>query len=718
MKNPQYQDIQILNCFYINMKVINITPGLIPIPPNGWGAVEKIIWEIHTNLIKLGHDSQITYLDDVPSDADVIHIHVANLALMAHEKGIPYYFTFHDHHAYLYGKDSFVYKENLEAMKHAIKAFVPAKYLVDYFDGIPEYFSHGVNTSFFTPSDEPTQHELLCVANNGYIHNQSEDRKGFGIAIAAAKHFNLPITIAGPSNNKHYFENHPSNYDKLTILYDLTEEELQQLYRNHTIFVHPSELEAGHPNLTLLEAMASGLPVVGTLEANNKLDGMIVIKRDVINDTILDVTSGIEKIINDYKKYKHEARQQAEALSWYNRTQKLVTLYKQEPLITMKEQLIYHYTNTKQKMTLPRLNIRMNSVDGMFVEINGNLPKNYKVSFINSKTGTSEFSTDIKNNCWAKTAIKYHVDWNINVTDLDKGTSVDYPFKLTDKLVYIAIDSRSLGDTLAWIPYVDEFRKKHNCKVVCSTFWNQMFVDMYTDIEFVSPGTTVHNLAAMYTIGLFYKENGEVDFMKNPVHPTTIPLQRIASDILGLEYSEIRPKLTSPSVSKDDKLVTIAVHSTSQAKYWNNPTGWQDVVDWLTARGYTVKLLSQEGNDYMGNKTPTGIVQHPSGPIESVMAELKKSKAFIGLGSGLSWLSWALEVPTVLISGFSYKWAEMQDCIRVGAPAGKCEGCFNRHRLDAGDWNWCPDQKGTPRQFECSKEITSQMVIQELEKIL
>jgi hypothetical protein len=60
----------------------------------------------------------------------------------------------------------------------------------------------------------------------------------------------------------------------------------------------------------------------------------------------------------------------------------------------------------------------------------------------------------------------------------------------------------------------------------------------------------------------------------------------------------------------------------------------------------------------------------------------------------------------------------MQDCIRITSPKGKCEGCFNRLRLDPGDWNWCPDHKGTDRQFECTKSITSQMVISELEKVL
>ena len=192
----------------------------------------------------------------------------------------------------------------------------------------------------------------------------------------------------------------------------------------------------------------------------------------------------------------------------------------------------------------------------------------------------------------------------------------------------------------------------------------------------------------------------------------------MGSDILGLEYKEVRPRITHKEVKKDDKLITIAIHGTAQSKYWNNKEGWQGVVNWLKGKGYKVKLVSREKDGYMGNKHPLGIEQLPEGQIDGVMEEMLKSKLFIGIGSGLSWLSWGLGVKTVLISGFSYDWAEMQDCIRITSPQGKCSGCFNRLRLDPGDWNWCPDHKGTDRQFECTKSITSQMVISELEKVL
>jgi autotransporter strand-loop-strand O-heptosyltransferase len=277
-----------------------------------------------------------------------------------------------------------------------------------------------------------------------------------------------------------------------------------------------------------------------------------------------------------------------------------------------------------------------------------------------------------------------------------------------------------LGDSLAWFPYMDEFRKKHNCKLIVSTFMNDMFMSQYPEIEFVNPGTAVENLYAMYSVGIFYNDDSSINLFKNPIDPKTQTMQKMCSDILGLEYKEIKPKLKNIKTKPDSNLkqVCIGVFGTAQSKFWNNPTGWQDVVDWLNNKGYTIRLVSKEGDDYMGNKLPKGIVHHPKGPIELVMLEMKKSKAFIGIGSGLSWLSWSLDVPTVLISGFSYDWAEMKDCYRVAAPKGKCEGCFNRIRLNAGDWSWCPDHKGTERQFECTKSITSEMVIKELEKFL
>ena len=360
----------------------------------------------------------------------------------------------------------------------------------------------------------------------------------------------------------------------------------------------------------------------------------------------------------------------------------------------------------------------INFVRGAFVEVKGLKKAEYKVDFINQKTNQTMYSSTIQSNMWTKCSVEYFVDWKIVIYENGKLWKEHY-YDARGKRVYVALDSKALGDSLAWFPYVEEFRKKYDCEMVTSTFMNHMFVEQYPNIEFVEPGVSVENLYAMYSIGLFYNEDSVINGLKNPSDPKHQTMQKMCSDILGLDFVEVKPLIKKRVIEKpQQKQITIAIHGTAQPKYWNNPFGWQEVVDWLNGRGYSVKLLSKEGDNYMGNRIPTGVFQHPTGPIEGVMDEMLKSDAFIGIGSGLSWLSWPLNVPTVLISGFSYKWAEMSDCIRIGAPAGKCEGCFNRLRLDAGDWNWCPDHKDTPRQFECTKSITSEMVIKELEKFL
>ena len=66
------------------MKITQITPGLISIPPNGWGAIEKVIWNYKLQFEEMGHVCDIKYLNDVDvNNTDIIHLHVANLGIEA-----------------------------------------------------------------------------------------------------------------------------------------------------------------------------------------------------------------------------------------------------------------------------------------------------------------------------------------------------------------------------------------------------------------------------------------------------------------------------------------------------------------------------------------------------------------------------------------------------------------------------------------------------------
>lgn len=310
------------------MKICQVNPGCgIPIPPPSWGAIEKIVWELTLNLRELGHQVDIKWANEIqPGEYDLVMVHVANLALELASNNVSYVFQHHDHHAYHYGKDSAVYNENKQAMEKSIFSLVPARYLVDYFN-LPNvyYFSHGVNTNTFKPNETiPLYHSLLMLANNGLGGYGSYDRKGFELGIKLAMSQNLPITIAGPKNNENWFNDNPwvFGYPKLNVINEPTNHQLRQLYNSHTIFLHPSELEAGHPNLTLLEAAACGLPILGWIEEQTTFHGLWRSPRN-----LKEMIRGLSTIIKEYDSYSERALQTANDLSWLNRSKELINLY-------------------------------------------------------------------------------------------------------------------------------------------------------------------------------------------------------------------------------------------------------------------------------------------------------------------------------------------------------------------------------------------------------
>ncbi len=376
---------------------------------------------------------------------------------------------------------------------------------------------------------------------------------------------------------------------------------------------------------------------------------------------------------------------------------------------------IYRLPIKSQQRKVPKPKITQNFINNPFIEITGNIDKKFKIEFYD-ENNTRHYSEILPINHWIRLNRQYYIKWTTKVWE-DDNLIYNYTLDLKDKRVYIALDSRSLGDTLAWFPYVQEFKEKHQCHIVCSTFLNHLFKETYLDIEFIEPGETANGIFAMYKIGWYYKDNDGLDPDRNPNDFRKQPMQKTACDILGLDYTEIRPVLKIPDVVKKKK-VGIGIHATCQAKYWNNPNGWQEVVNYLNGMGYDVVLYSCENNGYMGNFQPQGILKFEEGPLDRLIEDMPSCEFFIGLGSGLTWLAWALKIPVILISGFSYEYTETSlDTYRV-IDKNSCSGCFNRHRLNSGDWNWCPDFKGTPQQFECTKNITADMVIEQINKII
>jgi autotransporter strand-loop-strand O-heptosyltransferase len=358
--------------------------------------------------------------------------------------------------------------------------------------------------------------------------------------------------------------------------------------------------------------------------------------------------------------------------------------------------------------TPPLVNVIWHHVNGFYLELKTDCEDSFVVEIIDGKN-TIIYKTTLKNNMYSKLSRQYFngIKYRIYHQDiLIKEESINF----TNKKVYISFDSSSLGDTISWVPYCEEFRKKHNCEVVVSTFKNFLFEKTYPNLKFVKPGDVVNNIHGMFKIGWFYDNNLE------PEYPSSIPLQKAITNILGLPFQEIESKVHFKLKSRpiQEKYVCIATNSTAGCKLWNYPNGWEILSETLIKQGYKLINISQNGDKIKG------VQNLKDDSMENTMNVIHHSEFVIGLSSGLSWLSWALGKHVVMISNFTEPDHEFTlNCTRITNPE-VCNGCWNNpmFKFDKGDWNWCPEHKGTERHFECHKSITPEMVINKMQHLI
>lgn len=692
------------------MKIAQVIHADIEFPPSGWGGTERVIWNSKINLEKLGHQCELVWLNNLnPNEYDIVHLHVANIAIEAAKRNIKYVFSCHDHHP-LITKFGFTNQQVNEAARFSDLTLVASETLKNVFthDNV-KILRYGVDPNlYYNIHKTKTEHKLLCVAHNGIIFHNYYDRKGFGHAIELAKEFNLPITIIGPSGNKAFFENCPIKYDKLEVKYDLNNEKLIEEYNNHSVFLHFSEYEAGHPNLTLLEAMSCGLPVLALIEKEANLPGLIKSEKNIIESR-----EKLGKIFKHYNYYSNLAINTARNNSWLNYAKKLVSIYEE---IKMKKELIQIYNSTK--INIKENKRDFNNYECTFlphpkIQILGEEPRNYEVSFIDKRNYLPAFKTKISTNMWCACSREYYNDWLIKIEDEAGNLLEKFELELKGKKVQIINESPSIGDTIAWVPYIQEFQKKHQCFVDFYTPYKELFEEKYKHVKFFNYFEKDNDgYYIKYSIGYFKPEQTD----RIPQDSRTLGLQEVVCEILGLEYKEIKTEISFPKRQNNiGKYVCFSTTSTSGCKEWQNQNGWSEAAEYLQKLGYKIVLIQKDSP----RSEIKGAIFPRTETLQEAAAWIDNCEFFIGLGSGMSWLAWALGKKVILISGFSKEFAEFNTPYRV-INKNVCHGCWNDtdHKFDPGDWNWCPKLKGTERQFECSKEISFEMVRQKIDQCI
>ena len=768
------------------MKIIQVTPGNIPIPPNGWGAVEKIIWEYKLSLEKLGYEVEILYLDDIQyRHGQIIHVHMANLANILYQKGIPYVFSLHDHHVEYFGKDSAVYKENYRAIKNSKLTFVHSKHLIKYFDELEQivYLPHGVNLEDYPLIDRSEKvridnPKLLMMANNGMGGDRTIDRKGFLLGIECAKKFGFEIHIMCPSSNQTFFDFWKPDYKNLTILYDLDYKESIDRMKNYQLFLHPSNLEAGHPNLTILEALSVGMPVVGV--CNESLPGLINCSPEI---------DSLEKAIgNAFKKYDSLTNQIIDnrlSFSWDLVVGRMIQNYKKFYQVSERDQLLYNYNKIKKtsRSTPDTKGIIINfSSRRAFCKVGFSFDGT--VVFSDKKTGRVIYHSLTKKstNIWSSAFRDGEfIEW---VVEVKEGSKILHKEELSleNKRILLVIESFDLEpDT------VKSFVEKTRCYLTIKTRKNyyidgvqidsqadengfyyslneRQLLDYFNQKEKISQKTIiVSNSDALGDKIVSVRYAQEFALMKNIVCDLYVkgvdifdpsdfpnlnllekkehfdenftniiyldykfdrPVMKGFSDLLELEYKELRPLIKRSKLPRPirDKYVCLGVQSTSQCKYWNYPNGWEILSKMLRKIDLipvAVDLHEVFGIEGWWNSLPHSSVRKTGLSFDEVVNIIQHSAFFIGVSSGLSWVAHALGKEVVMISGVTSADNEFtQDIIRIQNQQ-VCNSCFTKTtdwKFDPGDWTWCPEHKGSTKWFECTITIEPEFIFEKLKQ--
>ena len=590
----------------------------------------------------------------------------------------------------------------------------------------------GVDVNTFFP--EETSHELTSDGRfKFFLAGRWDYRKSIREIIETfIKTFNksepvdLIITVDNPFSNDglNTTEDRLKHYgledERIKVLHFPSREEYVKLLKSCDCFLSCARSEGW--NLPLIEAMACGTPSIysncsGQLEFAEGKGIPVKISHELpvsastynhFNDNVgnyyepdfNDLGQQMLNVVNNYEKYKKSALEESEIIrkdfNWGR-------------IAEIGIQTINEFMEKKPWLNgkIKENKIIVSYLDGPKVEILGGEQKSYFVEFINPLTNEVVHSQTISNNMWVSSTKKYYIPWIIKING-----EIHDELKLEGKRVLISLESKSLGDTIAWSPYIVEFQKKHNCEVLYSTFNNNFFKDLdeYKNIQFINPGES-HTCDAVYRIGWFKKDNKWEDSDRNPNQVNLIPLQQTATDILGLEFKELNYGLNFPKginpIEKD--YVVFGPNATSGCKEWDYKN-WVELSNLIKELGYEVITLTQKPFYIEGTLNVFGK------SLDVVSNYLHHAKAFIGLGSGLSWLNWALNKHTYMINGFAKDGHEFTNNVTRINNVNTCIFCWNDEVFvfDPGDWDWCPVYKGTKKQHICQRSITPLQVFNNL----
>ncbi len=340
--------------------------------------------------------------------------------------------------------------------------------------------------------------------------------------------------------------------------------------------------------------------------------------------------------------------------------------------------------------------------------------KKYKVRIFDLDSGLQMEEHDHRGGDWVVGERKYFIRYRIEIYSSGK-LIFEHDYDCTGQRVYIIIPDGGLGDNLAWLPYADLFQRRHRAdvSVVVGEWMIKLVGDLYPGLNFIPAGNPMlDNSYANYFCGIFNKDKKSW----RPVDHQLLGMQAAIAAILNLPQEPLKCRL--PIGCKRpfrEPYICISSMATNPGKYWNFPDGWNTVIRFLKAHGYRVLDIDRDPQLFFASKKYTipSEAEDFTGllPLRRRIDLLEHADFFIGLPSGLSWLAWNVDIPVVMLSGFTMPNCEFPTPYRV-TNYNYCHGCWNDSDcfFDQHVPVWCPRHAGTPREIECTRAITPRMV--------
>lgn len=331
------------------------------------------------------------------------------------------------------------------------------------------------------------------------------------------------------------------------------------------------------------------------------------------------------------------------------------------------------------------------------------LKKSYLVKIYNLDSGNKlgEFTTIPGEPYFSPQ--KFYIRWGIKVYDGEK-LFLEKELDLNNKDVFIESKSDCIGDNVAWIKAVDNFQKKHNCNLTCvfPESLIESFSITYPNIRFLRKKDRKKYEACYYLkCGHATTKNETI------VYHNIIALDKIAEYILEVEHQEKPKKMITTNVPDfGGEYVCYSERASSAMKEWNNPEALKEVIEYIQSLG--LKVVNIDQMPLIKDLKDVIYLNGKDISIQERINTISGAKFFIGMASGMSWLSWACHIPTIMISSFSLPLSEYENPYRVFSK-DFCFGCWNLFSAI----NCSNNEK-----YICNKGITAKQVIEKINQIM